>query len=112
MDDEGLLYFVGRTDDMFMCRGEKISPKEIENVLYELEAVSEAAVVGVPDPVEGMAIKATVVPRDGMTLTDQQVRLHCRDRLETSRVPKLVEIRESLPKTESGKIKRSALSQA
>ncbi|MEX0666243.1 MAG: AMP-binding protein [Acidimicrobiia bacterium] len=112
MDDEGLLYFVGRTDDMFMCRGEKISPKEIENVLYELEAVSEAAVVGVPDPVEGMAIKATVVPRDGVTLTDQQVRLHCRDRLETSRVPKLVEIRESLPKTESGKIKRSALSQA
>ena len=65
MDDEGFLYFVGRTDDIFMCRGEKISPKEIENVLYELDAVGEAAVVGVPDPIDGMAIKATVVPREG-----------------------------------------------
>jgi long-chain acyl-CoA synthetase len=112
MDEEGFLYFVGRTDDIFMCRGEKISPKEIENVLYELDGVSEAAVVGVPDPIDGMTIKATVVTRDDSTLTEQQVRRHCREHLESSRVPKFVEIRESMPKTESGKIKRSALAEA
>jgi long-chain acyl-CoA synthetase len=112
MDDEGFLYFVGRTDDIFMCRGEKISPKEIENTLYELDGVSEAAVVGVPDAIDGMTIMATVVLRDDASLTEQQVRRHCREHLESSRVPKIIEIRESLPKTESGKIKRSALSQA
>ena len=112
MDDEGFLYFVGRTDDIFMCRGEKISPKEIEDVLYELDAVGEAAVVGIPDPIDGMSIKATVVPREGLMLTEQQVRLHCRDRLESSRVPKLIELSESLPKTESGKIKKALLAQA
>jgi acyl-CoA synthetase (AMP-forming)/AMP-acid ligase II len=110
MDDEGFLYFVGRKDDIFKCKGEKISPKEIENVLYELEAVAEAAVIGVEDSIDGTAIKAFVVPRDGSTLTEQAVRQHCRANLETYMVPKYVEICRSLPKTESGKIKKTALS--
>jgi long-chain acyl-CoA synthetase len=109
MDEEGDLYFVGRTDDIFKCKGEKISPREIENVLYEMEDVAEAAVIGVPDEMDGTAIKAVVAPRTGRTLTEQQVRVHCRERLESYTVPKFVEIRGELPKTESGKIKKSML---
>jgi long-chain acyl-CoA synthetase len=109
MDDEGFLYFVGRKDDIFKSRGEKVSPKEIESVLYELETVAEAAVVGVPDPIDGSAIKAIVVAREGVSLAEQEVRLHCRKRLENHLVPKIVEVRSSLPKTDSGKIHRAAL---
>ncbi len=108
-DEEGFLYFVGRKDDVFKCKGEKISPKEIENVLYALESVAEAAVVGVEDPIDGMAIKALVVPRNGAVLTEQHVRQHCRANLENYMVPKFIEIRGSLPKTDSGKIKKSGL---
>ena len=63
----GFLYFVGRKDDIIKTRGEKVSPKEVENVLYALPGVREAAVVGVPDPILGMAIKAVVAlePRCG-----------------------------------------------
>jgi long-chain acyl-CoA synthetase len=109
MDEEGDLYFVGRTDDIFKCKGEKISPREIENELYEMEDVAEAAVVGVPDEMDGTAIKAVVAPRTGRTLTEQQVRVHCRERLESYTVPKFVEIRAELPKTDSGKIKKNML---
>jgi acyl-coenzyme A synthetase/AMP-(fatty) acid ligase len=90
--------------------GEKISPQEIEHVWYELDTVAEAAVIGVEDPIDGSAIKAFVAPRAGATLTEQEVRQHCRANLENYMVPKFVEICQSLPKTESGKIKKSALS--
>jgi acyl-coenzyme A synthetase/AMP-(fatty) acid ligase len=108
-DEEGFLYFVGRTDDIFKCKGEKISPREIENVLYELEGVAEAVVFGVDDPLDGHAIKAVVVPAEGAALTEQEVRRHCRARLETYMVPKLVEFCTSLPKTASGKIRRAVV---
>ena len=94
---------------MFKSKGEKISPKEIEHVLYEIEAVAEAAVVGVPDEIDGMAVKAVVAPRSGATLTEAEVRKHCRARLESYMLPRHVEIRESLPKTDSGKIRKAAL---
>jgi long-chain acyl-CoA synthetase len=108
-DEEGFLYFVGRTDDIFKCKGEKVSPREIEHVLYELEAVREAAVVGVEDEVDGTAIKAIVATSDPEALDERVVRNHCRARLESYLVPKHVEIRTELPKTESGKIKRAAV---
>jgi long-chain acyl-CoA synthetase len=108
-DGEGFLYFVGRTDDVFKCRGEKISPKEIEHVLYELEAVAEAAVVGVPDEIDGTAVKAVVAARPGATLTEDAVRGHCRARLENYMVPRFVEVRDVLPKTDTGKIRKAAL---
>jgi long-chain acyl-CoA synthetase len=108
-DDEGFLYFVGRTDDVFKCKGEKISPKEIEHVLYELEAVAEAAVVGVPHEIDGQAVKAVVAPGPGATLSEEQVRRHCRARLENYMVPRFVDVLEALPKTDSGKIRKAAL---
>ncbi len=110
MDEQGFLYFVGRKDDVFKCKGEKISPKEIEAVLYELDAVAEAAVIGVEDPLDGHAIKALVVPRAGCTLTEQQLRQHCRAHLENYMLPKFVVLCDALPKTDSGKIKKTAVS--
>ncbi|NCW46334.1 MAG: long-chain fatty acid--CoA ligase, partial [Gemmatimonadaceae bacterium] len=81
-DNDGDLYFVGRKDDVFKCRGEKVSPREVESILFEIDAVAEAAVVGVPDPIDGMAIKAFVVPRDGRSIGESDLRRHCRERLE------------------------------
>ena len=109
MDEEGYLYFVARKDDIIKTRGEKVSPREVENVLYALEGVAEAAVVGVPDATLGQAIKAVVVPRDGVRLTAQEILAHCRRHLEDYMVPRWVEIREALPKTATGKIRKSPL---
>jgi len=107
-DEDGFFYFVGRSDDIIKIYGEKVAPKEIENVLYELGDVVEAAVVGVPDPLLGQAIKAFVVVRNG-ALTPKQVLAHCRAHLEDYMVPKYVEFSKDLPKTESGKIKKTGL---
>jgi long-chain acyl-CoA synthetase len=109
MDEEGDLYFVGRRDDVFKCRGEKVSPREIEACLYELDCVAEVAVVGVADPIDGMAIKAHVVPRQGRDISQTALRAHCRERLEPRLVPRLFEVCQSLPKTESGKIQNSVV---
>ncbi len=109
MDEEGFLYFVARKDDIIKSRGEKVSPKEVENVLYSLDGVVEAAVIGVPDDILGEAIKAFVVRRDGNTLTERDVLRHCSRHLEDFMVPKYIEFRSELPKTPSGKIKKTDL---
>ena len=109
MDEDGDLYFVGRKDDVFKCRGEKVSPREVENVLYELEEIAEAAVIGVADPIDGMAIKACVVPVAGSRLGEADLRRHCLARLEPRLVPRFFDICRELPKTDSGKITKAAL---
>jgi long-chain acyl-CoA synthetase len=108
-DADGDLFFVGRVDDVFKCRGEKVSPRMVENALYECEGIAEAAVVGAPDPVDGMAVKAFVVLRENCEMTEQMVRKHCMKRLETWLVPKIIQFCKELPKTESGKITRREL---
>ena len=110
MDEEGDLHFLGRKDDVFKSGGGKVSPREIENVLYELEAIAEAAVVGIEDRGD-VAIKAFVVVREGCELTEAAVRKHCKERLEPTLVPKFVELRTALPKTDSGKITKAKLRQ-
>jgi len=110
MDERGFLYFVARKDDIIKSRGERVSPKEIENVLYSLPQVREAAVIGVPDEILGQAIKAIVVADDGSRLTQKEVIAHCAQNLEDFMVPRLVEFRASLPKTPTGKIKKHELS--
>jgi long-chain acyl-CoA synthetase len=105
-DEDGYLYFVGRKDDIIKSRGEKVSPKEVESVLYEMPGLREAAVIGVPDPVLGMAIKAVVVADAQAGLTERDVIRHCARRLEDFMVPKMVEFREALPKSDNGKISR------
>jgi long-chain acyl-CoA synthetase len=109
MDEEGYLYFVGRKDDIIKSRGEKVSPKEVEDVLYSLSGVAEAAVVGIPDPVLGQAIKAVITLQEGARLTEDEVLRHCAGHLEDFMVPKFVELRNSLPKTSTGKINKREL---
>ncbi len=109
MDEEGFLYFVARKDDIIKSRGEKVAPKEVENVLYQLPGVVEAAVVGVPDELLGQAIKAFIVCGDDYHLSERDVLRHCAQHLEDFMVPRYVEFRPSLPKTSSGKIQASAL---
>lgn len=109
MDEEGYFYFVSRKDDMIKSRGEKVAPKEVESVLYAIPGVAEVAVIGVPDPVLGEAIKAIIVNR-GAELSEREVIQHCRAHLEDFMVPQTVEFREELPKTSSGKIKKTGLS--
>ncbi len=110
-DSEGYLYFVGRRDDMIKTRGEKVSPREIEDALYSLDSVGEAVVIGVSDPILGTAIKAVIVPRQGTDITAQTVLRHCSERLEDFMIPKIVEFRTSLPKTDSGKISKRAIAE-
>jgi amino acid adenylation domain-containing protein len=109
MDEEGYLYFVARKDDIIKTRGQKVSPKEVENVLYALAGVRESAVVGVPDPILGMAIRAVIVPTEEGVLTERDVLTHCARTLEDFMVPKCVEFRSELPKTDSGKIHRTQI---
>jgi long-chain acyl-CoA synthetase len=111
-DEEDYLYFVSRSDDIIKTRGEKVSPREIEEVIYDMESVAEASVVGIPDPTLGSAIKAVIVPKDGAVLTVEEVLRHCSEKLEDFMVPKIVEFRESLPKTESGKVSKRAIVEA
>jgi acyl-coenzyme A synthetase/AMP-(fatty) acid ligase len=108
MDSDGFFYFVGRKDDIIKSRGEKVAPKEVENVLYMLPGVVEAAVVGVDDPVLGQAVKAFLVV-EGNSLTEKQVLAHCRANLEDFMIPRYVEFRDQLEKTSSGKIKKTGL---
>jgi len=108
MDEEGFMYFVSRKDDIIKSRGEKVAPKEVENVLYGLKGVREAAVIGVPDPILGQAIKAFVVT-DGAELSEADVLAHCRAHLEDLMMPRYVAFCQELPKTSSGKIKKTGL---
>lgn len=108
-DAEGYLYFVSRKDDIIKSRGEKVSPREVENALYAHEGIYEAAVVGVPDELLGQAVKAFVVLKEGVTLTEREVIKHCLTRLESFMAPKHVEFVAALPTTDTGKIKKTGL---
>lgn len=111
MDEEGYLYFIGRKDDIIKSRGEKVSPREIENVLYQLDGIEEAAVIGVRDEVVGQAVKAFVKITPPHRLTERQVIQHCAQNLENFCVPKYVEFVDELPKSENGKIDKKQLKQ-
>ena len=109
MDEEGYLSFVGRTDDIIKTRGEKVSPVEVENVLHRVPGVREAAVIGVPDEALGEAIRAFVVPDEGVTLTEQDVKKACLAALESFMVPRDVVFVPELPKTSNAKVRKQDL---
>jgi len=109
-DDEGYLYFVGRKDDIIKTRGEKVSPREVEEVLHRLDGVAEAAVVGIPHEVLGQAIKAVLRLRPGVELTRHDVLRHCSSHLEDFMVPQVVEFRDVMPQTTTGKVAKRELS--
>jgi len=109
MDADGYLYFVGRTDDIIKSRGEKVAPKEVEGALMNIPGVREAAVIGVPDELLGEAIHAFVTLDAGASLSPQQIQRECQSRLESFKVPKVVELVSELPRTTSGKISKREL---
>lgn len=111
-DEDGFLYFIARKDDLIKTKGERVSPKEIEEVLCEMEGISEAAVMGVPDEILGQAVKAFVCPRSSRSAgcpSEKQILAHCTEALESFMVPKYIEFRDSLPKLPSGKIDKKKL---
>ncbi|MCC6555542.1 MAG: acyl--CoA ligase, partial [Polyangiaceae bacterium] len=109
MDEDRYLYFVARNDDIIKTRGEKVSPLEVESVICRVPGVVEVAVVGVPDPVLGVAVKAAVVKAEGAEVSVDEIRKRVRADLDEVAVPKFVELVDALPKTASGKVKKSEL---
>ena len=109
VDEDGLLYFVGRTDDIIKSRGEKVSAVEVENVIHALDGVRQAAVIGVPDERLGHALWVYVVLEDGALLTDFDILRFARSRLESYMIPKKVVFIDELPHTESGKVQKRRL---
>jgi acyl-CoA synthetase (AMP-forming)/AMP-acid ligase II len=111
VDDEGFLFIVGRRSDMIKAGAHRVHPRDIEDVIVEIEDVEEAVAIGVDDETLGQTICAFVVPSSGATLTGMQVQAHCRERLANYKVPKRVEIVASLPRTASGKVRRTELAE-
>ena len=108
-DDDGYLYFVARADDIIKTRGEKVAPRDVEQAICTLPDVVEAAVVGVADPLHGVAVKAVVVPRPGATVTADDVKRAVFTELDEIAVPRVVEFVDSLPKSAGGKVLKGEL---
>jgi fatty-acyl-CoA synthase len=109
LDEAGYLYLRDRIKDLIISGGENIYPAEVENVICDHEAVVEAAVIGVPDPRWGEAVKAIVVLRKGCTVSQADLSQFIRERLAGFKVPKSIEFVEQLPRNPSGKILRREL---
>lgn len=108
MDDEGFFYIVDRKKDMIIVSGFNVFPNEIEEVAAMNEKVLESAVIGIPNEVSGEVVKMFVVKKD-QSLTDKEIIAHCREHLTGYKVPKMVEFRDELPKSNVGKILRRLL---
>jgi long-chain acyl-CoA synthetase len=109
MDENGYFYVVDRKKDMIIAGGFNIYPREVEEVLYEHEAVQECVVAGIPDPYRGETVKAYVVLKEGMSVTEKELNEFCRQNLAAFKVPRFYEFRTELPKTAVGKILRRTL---
>ena len=109
MDDEGFLYFEGRNDDIIKSRGEKVSPIEIENIIYKINGVKEVAVLGIPDVVMGESIAAFITTHDTMQLNSKDVQRECMLHLESFMIPQKVVFLKEMPKSSNGKIDKEEL---
>lgn len=109
MDENGYFYIVDRKSDMIIAGGFNIYPREIEEVLYEHEAIEEAVAVGVPDEYRGETVKAFIVLKEGAQVTEEELDEYCRKHLAAYKVPRLYEFRDELPKTMVGKVLKRAL---
>jgi len=111
MDEDGFLYFVGRRDTMIKSSGFRISPTEVEEVLFQSGQVRQAAVIGIPDEVLGQSIKAFVVSKNGDGIDTNVLLGFCAEKMPRHMVPKAVEILEELPIMSNGKVNYVALRQ-
>ena len=112
MDEEGYLWFVGRADDVIKTSGYRVGPFEVESVVMQHPAVLECAITGVPDPVRGQVIKATIVPARGFAPTEElkkEIQNFVKENTAPYKYPRVIEFVETLPKTISGKIRRTEI---
>ncbi len=109
MDEDGYVYLVDRAKDMVNISGFKVWPREVEEVLSKHDAVTEAAVIGIPDPISGEAVKAFVVLKEGAQLAEKEVIDFCRDRMAVYKAPHYVEFIDALPRNPSGKVLKREL---
>jgi long-chain acyl-CoA synthetase len=109
MDADGFLYFLGRNDDIIKTRGEKVSPVEIENVIYKINAIKEVAVIGIPDEILGESIVAFITIHNNVQLDEMEVLKECSANLEIFMVPQKISFLEEMPKNINGKIDKNKL---
>ena len=109
MDENGYVFLMDRSKDMIVSGGESIYPREVEEVLARHPAVREVVVIGVPDPQWGEAVKAVVAPRDGSTVTADELIAFCRDHIAGYKRPRSVDFVDELPKSNYGKLLKREL---
>ncbi len=107
MDNEGDLYYISRKDDVFKVGGEKVSPREVEDTIYDLQGINEAVIIKREDPITGFSLLAVVSTRE--CINEEKIKAHCVKNLEKYLVPKKIVILDSLPKNQNGKIDRKLL---
>ena len=111
-DREGYYWFVGRNDDVIKCSGYRIGPFEVESALLEHDAVVECAITGVPDPVRGQVVKATIVLKKNYKPSEElikELQNHVKKSTAPYKYPRVIEFVDELPKTIGGKIKRAQI---
>jgi long-chain acyl-CoA synthetase len=109
MDEEGFLYFLGRTDDIIKTRGEKVSPVEIENVIYKIPGIKEVAIIGIPDQILGESIVAFITIQGDQDLDTDDIQRTCTSQLEIFMVPQKIIFVDEMPKSFNGKIDKKQL---
>ena len=108
-DKDGYYYIADRVKDMINVSGFKVFPREVEEILFRHPAVKEAAVLGMPDPVKGEAVKAFVVLKEGQSVDADALKALCRQKIASYKVPEAVEFIPALPKSPTGKILKKDL---
>lgn len=108
-DEDGFLFIVDRKKDMIIAGGFNIYPREVDEVLFRHPAIKEAVTVGIPDAYRGETVKAFVVPREGETITAEEIIAFCKEKMAPYKVPREIEFREALPQSAAGKILRNVL---
>jgi long-chain acyl-CoA synthetase len=109
VDEDGYYYIVDRKKDMIVVSGYNVYPIEVENVIMRHPSVVDAAVIGVPDDYQGESVKALLIVKEGETISLDELTAHCREQLAAFKVPKHLEIRDSLPKSPTGKVVKREL---
>ncbi|HOP64415.1 MAG TPA: long-chain fatty acid--CoA ligase [Spirochaetota bacterium] len=109
MDEDGYIFIVDRKKDMIIRSGFNVYPRDIDEVLYTHPKVKEACTIGVPHELSGETVKAYIVPHDGETLTEDEVKEFCKSQLAAYKCPEYVEFSDDIPKTSIGKMDRKAL---
>ena len=109
VDEEGFYYIVDRWKDMYISGGENVYPAEVEEIIYQLPPIGEAAIIGVPDEKWGEVGCAIVVVKDGASLSEAEVLAHCEGKLARFKQPKSVRFIDVLPRNATGKVLKHEL---